>query len=313
MTPASIGSPLLWGLFTLFVLLMLALDLGVFHRRAHDVSLREAGAWSLVWVSLAGLFNLGVAHWFGGERALEFLTGYLIELSLSVDNLFIFLVIFAYFKVPGPYQHRVLFWGILGALIMRISLIGLGTALVQRFHWVLYLFGAILVFTAARLLVSHDDGVHPERNPVVRAFRKLYPVTAHYEGSHLFVRREGRTWATPLFIVLLVVETTDLIFALDSIPAIFAITRDPFIIYTSNVFAILGLRSLYFLLAGVMRYFRYLRYGLAGVLGFIGAKLLLIDLYKIPITISLGVVGTLLVLSVVASLLFPPPKGHAPG
>ncbi len=314
MDPVGVGTPLLWALFSLFIVAMLALDLGVFHRRAHSITLREAAVWSAVWVSLAVLFNLWIWSEFGSHKGLEFLTGYLIELSLSVDNLFVFLVIFSYFAVPAPYQHRVLFWGILGALVMRISLIAVGAALVQRFHAVLYLFGAILVVTAVRLLHPQEQHVHPEKNPVVRIFRRFFPVTQNYEGSLLFVRRDGRSWATPLFIVLLVVETTDLVFALDSIPAIFAVTTDPFIIYTSNVFAILGLRSLYFLLAGIMGYFRYLRYGLAGVLGFIGVKLLIMDLVKIPIGVSLMVVGTLLALSVLASLLIPPrpPAGGRP-
>jgi len=296
----------MWGLFGLYVVAMLALDLGIFHRRAHSVSLREAAAWSAIWAGQAVLFNIWIGSAFGSQKALEFLTGYLIELSLSVDNLFVFLVIFSYFVVPSQYQHRVLFWGILGALVMRISLIWVGAALVQRFHAVLYLFGAILVVTAIRLLTSAQEHVQPERNPVVRAFRRFFPVTAEYHGSAMFVRREHRTWATPLFIVLLVVETTDLVFALDSIPAIFAVTHDPFIIYTSNVFAILGLRSLYFLLAGVMNLFRFLRYGLAGVLGFIGIKLLIIDLVEIPIGVSLGVVGAMLGLSVLASIVIPP-------
>lgn len=306
--PANVGTPLLWILFAIFVLAMLALDLGVFHRRAHSVSLREAGAWSAAWVSLAVAFNLWIWHSFGTHKALEFLTGYLIEESLSVDNLFVFLVIFQYFAVPKPYQHRVLFWGILGALVMRATLIAVGAALVQRFHAVLYLFGAILVVTAVRLIHAQEQHVHPERNPVVRLFRRIFPVTRDYEGSRMFVRRDGRSWATPLFIVLIVVETTDLVFALDSIPAIFAVTTDPFIIYTSNVFAILGLRSLYFVLAGFMAYFRYLRFGLAGVLGFIGVKLLIMDLVKIPIGASLAVVGALLALSVLASILVPARK-----
>jgi tellurite resistance protein TerC len=305
MSPASVGTPLLWTLFTLFVFFMLALDLGVFHRRAHAVRLREAAAWSAVWVGLAVAFNLGVAHYFGSQKALEFLTGYLIEWSLSVDNLFVFLVVFSYFNVPSRCQHRLLFWGILGALGMRAVLIAAGSLLVQRFHWILYVFGVILVVTALRLLLSSEEGVHPERNPVVRLFRRLYPVTKDYEDCRLFVRRERRWWATPLFVVLLVVETTDLVFALDSIPAIFAVTTDPFIIYTSNVFAILGLRSLFFLLAGVMAYFRFLRIGLAGVLAFIGVKLLISHWVAVPIGVSLGVIASLLALSVLASVILP--------
>jgi tellurite resistance protein TerC len=312
MNPAGDGSPLHWALFTLFVVVMLVLDLGVFHRKAHVVRLREAIAWSAVWVSLAMLFNLGVGHYFGAQKALEFFTGYLIELSLSVDNLFVFLVVFAYFKVPAHYQHRVLFWGIVGALVMRVAMITGGSLLVQRFHWILYVFGAILVFTAVRLLRATDDGVHPERNPVLKLFHRLYPVTKEYEGSRMFVRRDGRWWATPLFVVLLVVETTDLVFAFDSIPAIFAVTTDPFIIYTSNVFAILGLRSLFFMLSGIMAYFRFLRFGLAGVLGFIGVKLLISHWVVVPIGASLGVVGSLLALSVLASILIPRRAGDHP-
>jgi tellurite resistance protein TerC len=284
---------------------MLALDLGVFHRKAHVVHMREATAWCIFWVGLAMLFNLGVGHYFGSHKALEFFTGYLIELSLSVDNLFVFLVVFTFFKVPTTYQHRVLFWGIVGALGMRVAMIAGGSLLVQRFDWVLYVFGAILVITAVRLLLVSEEGVHPERNPVLRLFRRFFPVTKDYEGQRMFVLREGRWWATPLFVVLLVVETTDLVFAFDSIPAIFAVTTDPFIIYTSNVFAILGLRSLFFALAGFMGLFRFLRFGLAGVLGFIGVKLLISHWVKVPIRASLAVVMSLLLLSILASLVLP--------
>ncbi len=292
---------------------MMALDLGVFHRRAHAVGLREALVWSVIWVGMAVLFNIGIWHYHGGQKGLEFLTGYLIEKSLSVDNLFVFLAIFSYFEVPRIYQHRVLIWGIIGALIMRAAMIAVGAALISRFHFVLYIFGVALVITAYRLLFSKQKGVHPERNPVVRMFRKLLPVTESYDGSHFFVRRGGRTWATPMFIVLIVIETTDLVFALDSIPAIFAVTTDAFIVYTSNVFAILGLRQLYFLLAGVMGYFHYLRYGLAAVLGFIGVKILIMGWIPVPIGVSLGVVGVLLALSVLASVLIPRRRGVESG
>ncbi len=325
MPASSVGTPLLWGVFAAFVILVMVLDLGVFHRRAHTVGMREAGAWVIVWVSLALLFNGGVWHYFGSGKALEFLTGYLIELSLSVDNLFVFIAIFSYFAVPRSLHHRVLFWGIVGAIVMRAAVIGAGVALVNRFQVVLYVFGAILLWTAYKLMLSKQEGVHPERNPVVKLFRKFFPVTDSYQESRLFIRRDGRLWATPLVIVLLVVETTDLVFALDSIPAIFGVTTDPFIIYTSNVFAILGLRALFFLLAGFIAYFRFLRYGLAAVLAFIGCKLLIMKWVHMPTGVSLAVVGLLLALSVAASILFPerrsgesrgadgtPPDGESP-
>ena len=296
----------LWIAFTVFVLGMLAVDLGVFHRRAHAVRPREAATWCLVWVTLAILFNAGLYVWLGLEKALEFFTGYLIEYSLSVDNLFVFIIIFSYFSVPAAYQHRVLFWGILGALIMRGVFIGTGALLLQRFHWVIYVFGAFLVFTGIKMLIKEEISVHPEDNPVIKVLRRLMPLSSQYEGQSFFVRRGARWAATPLFVVLLVVESTDLIFAVDSVPAIFAVSADPFIVYTSNVFAILGLRSLYFLLAGVMGLFVYLRFGLGVVLGFVGIKMLLVDIYKIPIGVSLGVVAGILTLSIVASLLVQP-------
>jgi tellurite resistance protein TerC len=292
-------------LFAAFVVLFLVLDLGVFHRRAHAVRLKEALAWVAVWVSLAMAFNLWVWLNAGSEKGLQFLTGYLIELSLSVDNLFVFLAIFSYFAVPAILHHRVLFWGIVGAVLMRLVVIAAGVALVSRFQFVLYIFGAILIFTAYRLMFSKQEGVHPERNPVVRLFRRFFPVTGAYEGSRFLVIRERRLWATPLLIVLIVVETTDLVFALDSIPAIFGVTTDPFIIYTSNVFAILGLRAIFFAIAGFMELFRFLRYGLAAVLGFIGCKLMIMKWIHVSTGLSLGVVGSLLVLSVLASILIP--------
>lgn len=296
---------ILWVGFNLFVLGMLALDLGVFHRRAHAVTLREAGIWSAVWVALALVFN-GLIYWaWGTEKALEFLTGYLIEKSLSVDNLFVFLMIFSYFAVPAVYQHRVLYWGIVGALVMRGIFIATGVALLNAFHWMIYVFGGFLIITGIRLMFSTDKEVEPERNPILRMVRRLLPVTTRYHGQSFFVRLEGRIWATPLLLVLVVVETTDVVFALDSIPAIFAVTRDPFIVYTSNVFAILGLRALYFLLAGVMEMFRFLQIGLAFVLTFVGCKMLIAEFYKIPIGISLGVVASILAIACIASLLFP--------
>ena len=301
----TIGTPALWIGFTLFVLAMLALDLGVFHRRAHEVRVREALLWTLAWITVALLFNVGVYFWFGPERALEFFTGYVIEKALSVDNIFVFLVIFSYFAVPVAFQHRVLFWGILGALVMRAIFILLGAALLQKFHWVIYIFGAFLVFTGVKLLLQRGSEVHPERNPLFQLFRRLVPSMGDYQGPRFTVIKGGKRYATPLLLVLVCVEATDIVFAVDSIPAIFAITRDPFIVYTSNIFAILGLRALYFVLAGVMGRFHYLRVGLALVLAFVGAKMMLTDLYKIPIAASLVVVAALLAGSVVASLIRP--------
>ena len=291
-----------WVIFNLFVLAMLALDLGVFHRKEHEVKFKEAVIWSIVWITLALLFNSGIYFWKGSKPALEFLTGYVIEKSLSVDNIFVFLLIFSYFKVPAQYQHKVLFWGILGALIMRAVFIVAGVTLIQKFHWIIYIFGAFLIFTGIKLWREKKKEIQPERNPVLKLFRKLVPVTEEYQQGKFFVKKDRRRLATPLFVVLLVVETTDLIFAVDSIPAILAITLDPFIVYTSNVFAILGLRALYFALAGLMRLFDYLHYGLAAILIFVGIKMILSDLLKIPVGISLGVVAGILALSIMLSL-----------
>jgi tellurite resistance protein TerC len=309
----SIGSPMLWTGFTAFVLAMLALDLGVFHRKSHEVGFREALTWSVVWVSLALIFNYGVYHYYGPERGLEFLTGYLIEKALSVDNIFVFLMLFSYFSVPAAYQHRVLFWGILGALVMRAIFIALGAALLAKFHWVIYIFGALLVVTGIKMLRtggSHD--IHPERNPVYRLFRRFVPAVDSYRADRFIVREGGRWVATPLMAVLVAVEATDLVFAVDSIPAIFAVTSDPFIVYTSNIFAILGLRAMFFLLAGVMDKFQYLKVGLAVVLTFVGTKMLLTEIYKIPIGASLGVVAALIAGSVIASLLKPSVRHPTP-
>jgi tellurite resistance protein TerC len=309
--PSSI---FLWIGFNLFILALLALDLGVFHRRAHAVSAKEAAIWSGVWISLALLFN-GAIYLFwerivpgdalsNNEAALEFLTGYLIEKALSVDNIFVFVLIFSFFHVPDVYQHRVLFWGILGALLMRGAMILAGAALIEAFHWIIYVFGAFLIFTGVRLAFQRDESLRPEDNPLVKLFRRLMPVTQGYTGPKFFVRRAGRLMATPLLIVLLVVESTDLVFALDSIPAIFAVTDDPFIVYTSNVFAILGLRSLYFLLAGVIGKFYYLKLGLSAVLAFVGLKMLLSETaLKLPIAAALGVIALILTVAIVASLL----------
>jgi len=294
----------LWLAFNVFVLGMLALDLGIFHRKAHAVTLKEAGIWSVVWIALAMAFNLGIYFAWGQDKALEFLTGYVIEKSLSVDNLFVFLMIFQYFNTPSQYQHRVLFWGILGALILRAIFIATGAALLSNFHWMIYVFGAFLVVTGVKMYLQGDEKVEPEKNPVVRLFEYFVPISRNYDGQKFFIRREGKTYATLLTLVLIVVETTDVIFAVDSIPAIFAITQDPFIVYTSNVFAILGLRALYFMLAGVMEMFTYLKVGLSVVLCFVGVKMMLVDIYKIPIGASLLVIGGVLLLSILASWVF---------
>jgi len=298
----------IWIGFSIFVLTMLALDLGVFHRKSHNVGMKEALTWSGVWIALALLFNAGVWHWRGGEKALEFLTGYVVELSLSVDNLFVFLLIFGYFKVPAQYQHKVLFWGILGALVMRAVFIGAGIALIQKFHWIIYLFGAVLVISGLKMAFEKNKEVHPEKNPVLRLFRRFMPVTAEYHEGRFFIMKDKVRMATPLFIVLLMLETTDLVFAVDSVPAVLAITTDPFIVYTSNVFAILGLRSMFFALAGVMNLFYYLHYGLAAVLVFVGGKMLLADFWKIPTLASLLVIVSLLTVAVVVSILHPAPN-----
>lgn len=302
----------LWVGFNLFVLLMLALDLGVFHRKAHAVSTKEALIWSVVWISLSLAFN-AVIYFFwdkmvpnstytNAEAALSFLTGYLIEKSLSVDNIFVFILIFSFFAVPDAYQHRVLFWGILGALVMRGILIAVGAALLEQFHWIIYVFGAFLIYTGIRMARHQDEELRPQDNPVVKFFRRFMPVTEDFVDDKFFVRRAGVLFATPLFLILLIVESTDLVFAVDSIPAIFAVTRDPFLVYTSNVCAILGLRALYFLLAGVMDQFQYLKLGLSVVLTFIGVKMVIVDLYHIPVGASLGVVASVLIISVIASL-----------
>lgn len=298
---------LLWFiLFNLFVIVLLAIDLGVFHRKVHEVRIKEALLWSLVWIALAMAFNVFIYFESGHVVALEFFTGYLIEKSLSVDNLFVFLLIFSYFKVPLKYQHKVLYWGILGALIMRGILIGVGVTLIERFHWIIYVFGVFLVFTGVKMAFQKETAeIHPERNIIVRFFKKFVPVTAGYHESKFFLKIDGRRYATLLFIVLLVVETTDLLFAVDSIPAIFAITTDPFIVYSSNVFAILGLRALYFALAGMMNLFHYLKLGLSVVLTFVGVKMLIESVYEMPIIIALGVVAGVLAVSVAASMIWP--------
>ena len=303
-----IDSTYLWIGFNVFVLIMLALDLGVFHRKSHEVNIKEALIWSFVWIALAMAFNYGIYHLMGKVKALEFFTGYVLEKSLSVDNIFVFILVFSFFKVPSLYQHKILFWGVFGALIMRIILIFSGVALLTKFHWLIYVFGAFLIFTGIKMLVQKDGHAEPDKNILVRLFKKIYPVTNEYHSDKFFVKLDGRKFATPMFVVLLVIEFTDLVFAVDSIPAILAITNDTFIVYTSNVFAILGLRSLYFALSGVMKYFRFLKIGLSVILVFVGVKMMIVDFYKFPIVLSLSVIIGILAVSVIASLIKPKPE-----
>lgn len=293
-----------WIVFNGFVLIMLALDLGVFHKKNHVVSFKESLIWTSVWITLALLFNVGVFYTLGKQPALEFFTGYVIEKALSVDNIFIFLMIFSFFNIPRLYQHRVLFYGILGALIMRAIFIFAGVALINKFHWIIYVFGVFLIITGIKMLKFDDDAkIEPDKNPIIKLFKKIFPVTPDLVGDKFFIRQGGKLIATPLMVTLVFVEISDLIFAVDSIPAILAITREPFLVYTSNVFAILGLRSLYFCLAGFMGMFRYLGVGLAAILTFIGVKMLIIDIYKIPILASLGTIVTILAIAVIASII----------
>lgn len=293
-----------WIAFTLFVITMLAIDLGVFHRKSHVVSFKESIIWTAVWIGLAMLFNVVVYLWKGPEKSIEFLTGYVIELSLSVDNLFVFILIFSYFHVPAQYQHKVLFWGILGALIMRVIFIFAGVALITKFHWIIYVFGAIIIISGVKMLFQKDKKIEPDKNILIRLVKKMLPVTNDYHQDKFFVKIQKGVWAaTPLFIVLIFVEITDLIFAVDSIPAILAITTDTFIVFTSNVFAILGLRSLYFSLAGMINLFRYLHIGLSFILIFIGLKMVISDVYKIPIEYALIIVLCILLTSIAASLI----------
>src|ERR1051326_4390880 len=318
------SSTWLWLGFSIFIVTMLSLDLGLFNRKAHTIRYREAWIWSGVWVTLAMIFAALVFHYQGSVRGLEFLTGYVIELSLSVDNLFVFLLIFSYFKVPAKFQHRVLFWGVMGALIMRLTMIFVGAALINRFQWIIYIFGAFLVYTGIKMFRHEEVDIQPDQNIAVRMLTKVLPITRHYEDEKFFTRTNGKRAGTLLLLVLMVVEVTDLVFAVDSVPAIFAITTNTFIVYTSNVFAILGLRSMYFLLAGVVEKFRYLRTGLAIVLTFIGLKMLVVAIgYHIPIWFSLGFVALVLLGSVAASLALPgqpdttlkvdlPPDYHLP-
>jgi len=311
-----------WIVFNLFVLLLMALDLGVFHRKAHEVRIREAVFWSILWVFVALLFNLGVYLFWPPMRdglnpsqaGLAFLTGYIIERALSIDNIFVFVVLFRYFRVDPKYQHRLLMWGILGALIMRAVFIVLGIELIQRFHWTIYVLGAFLIVTGIKMVLMKDKEIHPERNPVLRISRRLFPITPDYVEGRFFARINGRLLATPLFIVLLVVETTDVVFALDSIPAILGITTNTFIVYTSNVFAILGLRALYFVMAGMMHLFHYLTHGLATILIFVGAKMVLEAgfHYEISIALSLSVVALILAISIIVSLALPKKEVELP-
>ncbi len=291
-----------WILFNAFVLLMLALDLGVFNRKAHVISIKEALTWTFVWVFLALIFNAIIFYWRGREQALEFFTGYLVEKALSIDNIFVFIMIFTYFQIPSKYQHKVLFWGILGALVMRVIFIFAGVALIEKFHFTIYVFGALLIYTGYKMFYHNNAKIEPDKNPLIKFFKKFIPVTPDLQEDNFFVKLDGKKYATPLFLVLILIETTDLIFAVDSIPAILAITQDQFIVYTSNVFAILGLRSLYFALAGVVHRFWLLSYGLAVVLIFVGIKMLLIDLYKIPIEWSLIFIATIITGSIFLSL-----------
>jgi tellurite resistance protein TerC len=299
----SIGSPALWAGFTAFVVLMLALDLGVFHRSAHTVGFREALGWSIVWVCLALTFNVGVVWLHGYERGIEFFTGYLIEKSLSVDNIFVFVVIFSTFAIPPIHQHRVLYWGILFALVLRAVMIFAGAALLARFHWFMYVFGAFLILTGLKLFLTQGKAMRPEDGWALRVTRRLIPSTTALHGGKFFVRVEGRLLATRLFLALILVEITDVIFAVDSIPAIFAVTRDPFIVFTSNIFAILGLRSLFFVLAGLVEKFHYLKPGLASVLIFVGVKMSIVDFYKIDPLVSLAVILGILTSAIIASFL----------
>jgi tellurite resistance protein TerC len=299
-----------WIIFNVFVLVMLALDLGVFHRKIHEVKLKEALTWTFIWVFLALVFNAIIYFWKGQQQALEFFTGYLVEKALSIDNIFVFIMIFTYFRIPAVYHHKVLFWGIIGALIMRIIFIFAGVALMEKFHFTIYIFGALLIYTGYKMFFHNNAKIHPEKNPVIRFFKKFMPVTPDLHEDRFFTKLNGRQYATPLFLVLILIETTDLIFAVDSIPAILAITQDQFIVYTSNVFAILGLRSLYFALAGVVHRFWLLSYGLAVVLIFVGIKMILVDFYKIPIEWSLLFIAAIITGSIFFSLKYKNKKAN---
>jgi tellurite resistance protein TerC len=294
---------LLWIGFLVFITGMLILDLKVLQKKEHEIQIREALLWTLFWIVLSLLFNVGIYFYMGVDYALEFLTGYLIEKALSVDNIFVFIIIFTYFSVPPRYQHKILFWGILGAVIMRGVFIFAGVAIIQRLHWVIYILGAFLVYIGIKMAFAKEKKIHPEKNPILRTFNKLYPVDYDYKGNKFFTKKAGRLVATPLFVVLIVIETTDIMFAVDSIPAILSITLHPFIVFTSNIFAILGLRALYFAVSGIMKLFKFLNYGLSIILVFVGVKMLISDYYKIPVSIALSVVGGILAVSIILSLV----------
>jgi tellurite resistance protein TerC len=301
---------LLWIGFSVFVLIMLFLDLCVFHKKSHEVKIKEAILWSIIWISLALIFNYCVYLWFGEQKALEFLTAYIIEKSLSIDNLFVFIMIFGVFQVKAEYQHKILFWGIFGALVLRIIFIFGGIQIIQNFHWIIYVFGAFLIYTGIKIPFEKEKKIEPEKNPLVRLFKTFFPVTNVFHGDKFFVKIDDKMFATPLFITLIVIEFSDLIFAVDSIPAVLAISDDAFIVYTSNVFAILGLRALYFALSGIVKYFRYLKYGLAAILIFVGTKMCISSFYKFPVHWSLLIIIGLLIFSVFASLIVPNKKDN---
>ncbi len=303
---------LMWGGFVLFIIAMLILDLKVLQRRSHVMPVKEALLWVAFWVSLALIFNVGIYFYFGMDSALEFLTGYLVEYSLSVDNIFVFALIFSYFGIPSEYRHKALLWGILGAIVMRAIFILAGVAMINRLHWIIYVFGAFLVYIGIKIAFEKDREMDPGKNPILRLVKRFLPVTESYEGGRFFVRRAGRIFATPMLIVVIVIETTDVIFAVDSIPAILSITLNPFIVYTSNIFAILGLRALYFALAGIMDLFHYLNYGLAAILVFVGVKMLISDYYKIPVAGALGFIVLVLATAIVASIMFPKKDAPSP-
>jgi tellurite resistance protein TerC len=304
----TVGSPIVWALFAAVVILALAIDLGLFHRKSRVVSMREAAVWTAVWASLALAFNGFVYQRFGSTKAFEFLQGWLLEWALSVDNVFVFLIIFRYFKVPTEHLHRVLFWGIIGAVVSRGVFIMAGAAIIQRFHWVMYILGAFLVYTAGKILLQKEEEMDPGKNPALRLFRRVVPTTNEYHGGAFFTKIDGRWVATPLFVTLTVVELSDVMFAVDSIPAIFGVTRDVFIVFTSNIFAILGLRSLFFLIEGLVQKLRFLKIGVAVILAFIGVKILIEKIYKVPVLVSLGVLASVLLVSALASILIPPPR-----
>lgn len=295
----------LWIYFNIFIVAMLIVDLAVFNRKEHEITIKESLVWTGIWIALSVVFGVGLYFYMDPQSSLDFFTGYLIEKSLSVDNIFVFILVFSYFGVPAKFQHKVLFWGIFGALVMRFLFIFLGVALIERFEWIIYIFGAFLVYTGIKMAFELEKEVHPERNPLLKLTRKIIPVTNKFDGPNFFTKINGKLMATPLFVVLIVIETTDLVFAIDSIPAILAITTDEFLVYSSNAFAILGLRALYFALNGVMKLFHYLHYGLAAILSFVGVKMLLAEFYHVPTPYALGFVGLALIISIGASVLFP--------